>query len=75
MTELLTPREMRLSWDNLSGAERQALRDRCALTTAEGADATVVDEETTASIDASPAGEPVTMAQLCEEVNAWGPDQ
>ena len=69
MTELRSTDEIRTSWDNLSGGERQQLRDVCSVTTAEGGE-TTIDDQTTASIDDE--NMPQNMADLCEQVNAWG---
>ncbi len=69
MTELRSTDEIRTSWDNLSGAERQDLQNICSLTTAEGGQ-TTIDDQTTASINDE--NMPKNMADLCEQVNAWG---
>lgn len=69
MTELRSTDEIRTSWNNLSGDERQNLMNMCSLTTAEGGQ-TTIDDQTTASIEDSDM--PQNMADLCEQVNAWG---
>lgn len=70
MTSMRTPDEMRASYDALSAEDRQALKDRCEMSTAEGTDMnTGVDDQTTASTMESDV--PQNFAELCAQVNQY----